>query len=151
MMFVFDLDFTLWDCGGTWCDCTNPPFAIKGSEVYDKRGRHIRLYPEVIPILDKLKSKGNTMALASRTEEPEWAIELIKLLDISHYFKFKEIFPDRKTIHFEKLKFQSAVPYQKMVFFDDEFRNIKDVSALGVHCILVPNGLNTKLVEPWMP
>ena len=26
MLLVFDLDFTLWDAGGTWCDQTKPPF-----------------------------------------------------------------------------------------------------------------------------
>ena len=26
MLLVLDLDFMLWDAGGTWCDQTIPPF-----------------------------------------------------------------------------------------------------------------------------
>lgn len=33
------------------------------------------------------------------------------------------------------------------MFFDDEFRNIKDVTALGVLCILVENGMNMKVLK----
>jgi hypothetical protein len=29
-----------------------------------------------------------------------------------------------------------------MIFFDDEPRNIHEVSTLGVNCVLVPQGLN---------
>ena len=34
-----------------------------------------------------------------------------------------------------------------MVFFDDEPRNIRDVSSLGVKCVHVPKGINEKLVD----
>lgn len=34
-----------------------------------------------------------------------------------------------------------------MIFFDDEYRNIKDIEKLGVTCIYVKNGVNYTLVE----
>ncbi|MCB1124156.1 MAG: magnesium-dependent phosphatase-1, partial [Verrucomicrobiae bacterium] len=51
-VIVFDLDFTLWDCGGTWCDCLWPPFRKAGSRVLDAHDSHVRLYPDVQEILD---------------------------------------------------------------------------------------------------
>ena len=35
------------------------------------------------------------------------------------------------------IKEQSGVDYKDMLFFDDELRNIRDVSQLGVTCIHV--------------
>jgi hypothetical protein len=34
--------------------------------------------------------------------------------------------------------------YDRMLFFDDEQRNITEVAALGVHCVHVTEGLNKK-------
>lgn len=34
-----------------------------------------------------------------------------------------------------------------MLFFDDEQRNIDDLTKLGVLSILVPNGVNKKIVD----
>jgi hypothetical protein len=53
-----------------------------------------------------------------------------------------QIFPDRKTKHFEAIRKASGVDFHDMIFFDNEFRNIADVSALGVCCVYVPDGLD---------
>lgn len=34
-----------------------------------------------------------------------------------------------------------------MMFFDDEQRNITDLSPLGVHCVYVKKGITWKLVQ----
>jgi len=34
-----------------------------------------------------------------------------------------------------------------MLFFDDESRNIVEVSKLGVHAVLVPKGVTCSLIE----
>ena len=39
------------------------------------------------------------------------------------------------TIH--SIKEQSGVDYQDMLFFDDELRNIRDITQLGVTCVHV--------------
>lgn len=41
----------------------------------------------------------------------------------------------------------SQVSYEDMLFFDDEHRNIRDVSTLGVHAILVTNGVTYAAIE----
>ena len=65
-LIVFDLDFTLWDCGGTWCDCLTPPFRKHHDQILDRGDRHVTFYSEVLAILDFFDAKQVTAALASR-------------------------------------------------------------------------------------
>lgn len=46
-----------------------------------------------------------------------------------------------------RLRRRSGVSYSDMIFFDDEERNIEDVSQLGVTSILVRDGLTPKVVK----
>ena len=59
-------------------------------------------------------------------------------------FKYEEIFPDSKVTHFNNLHEKSGIPFKKMIFFDDESRNIKEVGNLGVRCHLLNEGINLK-------
>ncbi len=146
-LLVFDLDFTLWDAGGTWCDHTHPPYRIEDKRILDRYDAHIRLYPEVPSILQKLQQAGIPMALASRTGEPSWARKLLQLFEINDYFPFQEIYPSSKLKHFQSLHQATHIPYEKMLFFDDEHRNIEEVGRLGVTCVWVPDGLNKDLLK----
>ncbi len=144
-LIVFDLDFTLWDCGGTWCDCLTPPFQIRAGRITDRHDRWVRLYDDVLTILDRCEDQQVAMALASRTEQPAWAIELISLLQIRDRFAFEEIYPSSKIRHFAAIQKASQLSYDQMLFFDDEMRNIREVSSLGVRSIHVPDGMNLDL------
>jgi magnesium-dependent phosphatase 1 len=143
-LFVFDLDFTLWNAGNTWCDHLTPPFSKQHSKVVDANGNVVRLYPDVREILKYLDKKMATLAVASRTFEPSWAKRLMHLLDIRKHFHHEEIYPSSKTQHFNALKKSTGLKFSEMIFFDDEHRNIKDVERLGVLAIYVPNGLGWK-------
>ncbi len=146
-LFVFDLDFTLWNAGGTWCDHTNPPFRRINQHVEDADGSRIVLYPDVCQILNQLTLDDFTLALASRTGEPSWALQLLRLFEIEDLFKFKEIYPGSKIKHFNKLQSQSGIPFSDMVFYDDEMRNIHEVGVLGVDAVYVENGLTIQMIE----
>lgn len=146
-LIVFDLDFTLWDCGGTWCDCLSPPFHVENGNVFDSTGSKITLYDDVQDILDRCDQLGIAMALASRTEQPSWARQLVDYLGITDRFSFAEIYPSSKVRHFEELRRQSGFDYEQMLFFDDEMRNIRECSGLGVECVFVDNGLSLSLFE----
>lgn len=146
-VIVFDLDFTLWDCGGTWCDCLWPPFRKAGSRVLDAHDSHVRLYPDVQEILDEIDSLGIPLAVASRTEQPGWARELLSLLGIRDRFTYEEIFPGSKIRHFERIREASGFTLEEMLFFDDEPRNLYDLEPMGVRCRLVRNGLNWQLFQ----
>jgi magnesium-dependent phosphatase 1 len=145
-LVVFDLDLTLWECGGAvWCDCLSPPFHRDQNHVLDRRGNRTRLFDDVISILDDLDQHEIPAALASRTNEPSWARELLELLGIENRFAFAQIYPEAKFSHFASLREQSGFAYDEMLFFDDEMRNIRDVSQLGVDCVHVSEGVNQPL------
>lgn len=147
-LIVFDLDFTLWDCGGLWVDCTDYPFRTdRNGKIIDRSGRHLRLFEEVPGILDEADRMGVPMALASRTEQPGWARSLLDLLGIRDRFTYEEIYPGSKVAHFQKLKCDSGVDFRQMLFFDDENRNIVEVGDLGVNAIGVPRGIDRRLFD----
>ena len=141
-LVVFDLDFTLWDAGGTWCDHLSPPFKISSKGVSDARGKIVNLYPDAMEIFQVIQDNSIPMAVASRTEEPEWARQLLELLSIRDKFKYEEIFPGSKVTHFNNLNEKSGIEFSKMIFFDDEPRNTIEVGDLGVHCSLIRSGIN---------
>ncbi|XP_004694660.1 PREDICTED: magnesium-dependent phosphatase 1 [Condylura cristata] len=140
---VFDLDYTLWPF---WVDThVDPPFHKSSDEtVRDMRGQTIRLYPEVPEVLERLRGLGVLVAAASRTGEIKGATQLLELFNLSRHFVHKEIYPGSKVTHFQRLQQKTGVPFSQMIFFDDENRNIVDVSKLGVTCIHVQNGMSLK-------
>jgi magnesium-dependent phosphatase 1 len=146
MLIVFDLDFTLWDCGGTWCDHTSPPYYLQNGIIFDNDGRKICLYPHILEVLKRLHSKPYMLAVASRTSAPDWAEELMKLFDIKKFFHHFEIYPGSKISHFMALQGKTGISYDKMIFFDDEYRNIEEVGRLGVKTVFVEDGLRKKHV-----
>ena len=145
-LFVFDLDYTLWPF---WVDThVQPPFVKdKHGRVSDAYRQEIKLYPGVREILDNLKHFQCQIAAASRTDTPKAARDLMSLIGIDHHFDFKEIYPGKKIKHFQKFRENSGIDYHEMVFFDDEHRNIADISKLGVTCVLVKEGLSAKYLE----
>ncbi len=145
MLIVFDLDFTLWDAGGTWCDHLTPPFLRKGAQVIDAYGERVRLYPDVRAILQWCQENEHPTGIASRTGEPTWAKRILDLFDLRDAFDYEQIYPSCKQRHFGELRRQSGMPYQEMVFFDDEYRNIQDVRTMGVHCVHAQRGLSWPL------
>ncbi len=149
-LIVFDLDFTLWDAAGTWCDHTFPPYNKVNSHVVDSVGNNIVLFPEVKDILKGLKDKGYKLAIASRTHEPSWAQALLTLFEIDEFFICREIYPGSKITHFKELSGKTGIAYKDMIFFDDEMRNIADVSELGVKAVLVPEGINSMIIRKFI-
>lgn len=57
-----------------------------------------------------------------------------------------EIYPSSKVRHFEALHKRTGIPYEDMLFFDDEARN-KDTESLGVTMYLVRDGVTWDEVE----
>ncbi|XP_076983253.1 magnesium-dependent phosphatase 1 [Tamandua tetradactyla] len=137
---VFDLDYTLWPF---WVDThVDPPFhRSSDGTVRDRRGQTIRLYPDVPEIMVRLQGLGVPVAAASRTGEIEGANQLLELFDLVRYFSYREIYPGCKVTHFERLQKKTGISFSQMIFFDDEKRNIVDVSKLGVTCIHVQKGM----------
>ncbi|XP_030044137.1 magnesium-dependent phosphatase 1 [Microcaecilia unicolor] len=145
-LVVFDLDYTLWPF---WVDThVDPPFRkTSDGTVVDQTGRLIRLYKDVPQVLAEIHKQGILIAAASRTGEVKGANQLLQLFSLDHYFSQKEIYPGCKVNHFQRIQQRSGIPFQKMLFFDDERRNITDVSRLGVTCVLVQDGMSLKILK----
>ncbi|KAK7436183.1 hypothetical protein VKT23_019259 [Stygiomarasmius scandens] len=160
-LVAFDLDYTLWDL---WIDThvTGPLHRDKNNlnEVLDRRNEVIAFYKDVPQILHRLKAAGVTIAAASRTSAPRLARQALSLLLVppsaSHseegptkaieFFDQLEIYPGSKLTHFRKIHEKTGIPYNEMLFFDDEHRN-KEVEQLGVTMCLVRNGMDNQTFE----
>ncbi|MBN2636341.1 MAG: magnesium-dependent phosphatase-1 [Prolixibacteraceae bacterium] len=149
-IFVFDLDFTIWNAGDTFCSETNPPYLWKDRKLMDCSGRWMRLYPEVLKIFEMLKRQNKIIAIASRTLKPDWARQLIQLFMLDKFIDIIEIYPGGKNQHFKSINNQTKIPFNKMVFFDDEVRNIEDIRQLGVECVLIDNGINLEIINQYL-
>ncbi|KAJ1522914.1 hypothetical protein ONE63_002053 [Megalurothrips usitatus] len=145
-LIVFDLDYTLWPF---WVDThVTPPFHEKDGKIYDRQNRVIKPFPEVPGVLQDLHQQGYELAIASRTSEIQGANQLVKLFKWDKYFKYKEIYPGCKVKHFSKFCKDSGYKHEEMLFFDDEHRNIRDLTEKGVTCILVSgDGVTKNLVK----
>ncbi|XP_075527136.1 magnesium-dependent phosphatase 1-like isoform X6 [Dermacentor variabilis] len=82
-----------------------------------------------------------------KTDDPDAAKELLTLLDWNKYFPYQEIYPGCKVTHFTKFAQRTGFSYKHMLFFDDEMRNITDVSKLGVTCVHVKDGMSQEVLD----
>lgn len=127
---------------------TSVILAFCSDKIYDQCNHEVKPFPEVPEVLADLQQQGYELAIASRTSEIEGANQLVKLFDWDKYFKYKEIYPGCKVNHFSKFCKASGYKHEEMLFFDDEQRNISDLSKKGVTCILVPGrGVTKDLVR----
>ncbi|BFZ19592.1 hypothetical protein BsWGS_22630 [Bradybaena similaris] len=148
-LIVFDLDYTLWPF---WVDThVDPPFRMASNgKVYDAHQKHVHYYEDVPDILRRLHSEGFKLGIASRTGAVQEAADLTRLFNWDQYFHYRQIYPGCKITHFKKLHSDSGIPYMDMLFFDDEHRNIADVSTLGVTCMFVPDGISNRSFKEGM-
>lgn len=58
-----------------------------------------------------------------------------------------EVYPGCKVKHFQRIHKRTGIPYEDMVFFDNEYRNVRDVQRLGVVCVHTPEGFRRKYFE----
>lgn len=87
------------------------------------------------------------MGVASRTSEIQGANQLLDLFEWNKYFKYKEIYPGCKKKHFNQFHIKSGIGFEDMLFFDDEHRNIRDLTGHGVTSILVEKGVDRIVIE----
>ncbi|KAJ7143338.1 magnesium-dependent phosphatase-1 [Mycena crocata] len=160
-LIAFDLDYTLWDL---WID-THVTGPLRPSEdaVVDAHGTSVEFYSDVPAILRRLRDQGVLLAACSRTHAPDMARQALRLLRISgedepaqpaiELFDDLQIYPGSKLAHFRALHAKTGVPYEQMLFFDDEPRN-REVERLGVTFHLTPTGVDSRAfdagVKAWL-
>ena len=104
------------------------------------------------------KFADTRIGIASRCDEPNWAMELLKMFVVCDrgtnengvvhgvtMFQAAEplieIYRESKQVHFAELQKKTDIDFEDMLFFDDDPFNISDVSKLGVTCVLTPDGV----------
>lgn len=117
-------------------------------DIIDSVGNKAALYPEVIICLNLLKEIGIPLAIASRIANVAGGYQLLHLFGIKEYFNYVEIYPTGKRLHFRRLSKKTGIAFQEMVFYDDDYRNIKDIRKLGVLCNMVENGVAVGVLLP---
>ncbi|KAG6616579.1 magnesium-dependent phosphatase-1 [Phytophthora cinnamomi] len=74
-------------------------------------------------------------------EEDEEEDEAVVKTALQTIVDYEAIYPRNKRVHFEQLKKDSGIPYEDMLFFDNEYGNVTDIQRLGVTCAYCPQGL----------
>jgi hypothetical protein len=95
------------------------------------------------------KSKPLKVGISLRTDEPRWALQIMQWLTVAggtplaKYFdkNLIEISYDNKAKHFMSLSRKTGIPFEDMVFFDNEYSNIQSDASLGVKCYFTPDGM----------
>merc|ERR1712224_532660 len=99
---------------------------------------------------------GTRVGVASKCDEPEWGRECLKkfmvddnvsMWDVAEKGELVEILHTSKQEHFRRLKEKTGIEFCDMLFFDDAYGNIRNVSQLGVTSILTPDGVTE---EAWV-
>ncbi|KAJ7060483.1 magnesium-dependent phosphatase-1 [Mycena amicta] len=158
-LVAFDLDHTLWDL---WIDtATGPLRRTKTNTVVDRHGTEVAFYGDVGGIIRRLRREGVFVAACSRTHAIDLAREALSLIRIPpgnddessieeqpaiELFDNLQIYPGSKIAHFRALQDKTGIPYEEMLFFDDESRN-REVERLGVTFYLTPDGVSNGVFE----
>ncbi|KAK1219539.1 hypothetical protein PQX77_017727 [Marasmius sp. AFHP31] len=129
------------------------------NEILDKHNQTISFYNHVPQILHRLRKEGVMIAVASRTSAPTLARQALQLLLVPpppksderaqkaiDFFDQLEIYPGSKLTHFKRIHEKTGIPYEEMVFFDDEYRN-SETQQLGVTFCLVKRQMDNDTFE----
>ncbi len=110
--------------------------------------------PHPVPTPEDMQSKGKEERGTTTTAQED---ELEKPVRAVEYFIHPQMYPGSKTSHFRKIhahtksdktNFPSgAVPYENMIFFDDEARNRNVETELGAVFVLVRDGVTAAEVD----
>jgi len=159
-LVVFDLDATLWvpEMYELW---GGAPWRVQGlGRALSSKGEEVRLMGASRETLEELRTSATfadtALAFASRTTEVEAASALVDVMQVAEGVPmsacgqrgtFAEIFPGRKTKHLANLRERTGIPYERMLFLDNEYSNVRDVGALGVASLHTPYGITREAWE----
>lgn len=150
---MFDLDACVWfpEMYHLWGGGGAPFTPMSNGNVQDRAGTEVYLMGSVREILQELKSdpkwEGTHLCLASSCDEPSWARECLSkiVVDpndgtvIQNLVTVSEIHKGNKQSHLRNIQKETGIPFENMVFFDDQRQNCVSVAKLGVTCYHVPN------------
>ena len=126
-------------------------FALR---IYEKlsRPQGYALYPDVIPVLERLAAEGYRLALVSNWEA--WGAELVDYLGISRYFPTQVLSgcvgvekPDAAI--FRLALEQAALPPEQVLFIGDIVElDIEPAEAVGMQAVLIDRHAERSAKDP---
>ena len=180
---IFDLDGCLWRpemyelvwfSKGRGAPFTPDPDANDGT-LLSVAGEPVRLIGDVRDVMRELHEspdwEGVAVGISSRTDEPDWARELLRKFVIGerrsdgerggegdraqHPIVLQDVFEqgpieiakDGKIKHFQRIANKLGISFGDMLFFDNESGNCKEVARLGVTVAYCPDGVTNQIWE----
>lgn len=155
-LVALDLDGTVWspDMYQLWGG--GSPFSERpDGSLEDRRGSSVRLLGDVAGILSALRLRGVPVTWVSCTDEPVWAEECLRRFRAADGTRIgdcatvaPQIFKADKQEHFRRLqRLLPHVPFADMLFFDNEWGNVRSVARLGVVSVHCAEGLTAEAWE----
>lgn len=139
IIFIFELDFTLWNCEEVRHDRLNRPFRKNGKTISDIFGKKLSPFPEISYILDRIKESNYGIVFTSTSKVPECTRTLVKLADIHQYPDITIYNDDSKKEQIASLMAQTDILSEKIIYFDSKSENIDEVKSLGIQTFLIPD------------
>ena len=172
-LVVFDLDYTVWQpemyqlygsprlarVPKGLCPIVRQESMTTSDDMIlvDKEKTPIRVFEGAayaLQEINRLRSDGHDIhaAVASRTDQEEWAHTCMKHLQLPDGTTLSDCFQDRieidcmrdKTHHIRRLEKKTGIPLHEMCFFDNEHWNIECVRKIGVLSLYTPDGMTRR-------
>lgn len=147
----------------------SPDYATDGT-LLTTGGEPVRLLGQVRDVMRELYCDKDTwgdvlVGISSRTDQPDWARELLTKFTIpirqddegsahAETFALTDVFrgpmeirQDSKVQHFERISAQTGVDMKDILFFDNERGNCNEIARLGVVVVYSPDGVTAQLWE----
>ena len=171
---IFDLDGCLWKPEMyelVWFSkgqgAPFSPHPEKPGALISVAGEPIQLLGDVREVMRELledpKWKDCCIGISSRTDEPNWARELLQkftieelpdpdtdkrpavIQDVFDKSPIIEIAKDGKVQHFQRIANTLGISFGDMLFFDNESGNCREVARLGVTVAYCPDGVDRRI------
>ena len=163
----------LYFSGGAGAPFTKSPEYETDGTILTCKSEPVRLLGQVREVMRELyceragKWQNTQVGISSRTDQPDWARELLEKFTITTKASKKnmwngsreqdsfciqdvmngpiEMESDSKVQHFERISAQTGVPFEDILFFDNERGNCLEVAKLGVVVAYCPDGVSKLL------
>ncbi len=131
-------------------DFEKEPFEIVGMDfmlLYNRRQKECSLHPEAARILKEVRKRGYRQSILSAREENELRQE-VKDLKVDQFFSavfgLEDHYAYGKIDVGIRLLEKLSIPKDQLLFIGDTLHDAEVAEELGIDCILIPNGHQSK-------
>lgn len=142
VVFVFELDNTLWDSRGVKHDNLEGPYtrqSLLSGLVKDSKGKKLYPYPEVKTVLQQIQDSDYSIAFISHTDFPERTEELLEITDMERYSDLCVFNNKSRKEQMEILMAKMGCMPEDIIYFDSSRDNIRQLKHLDLNSFLIPD------------